>query len=136
MRSVLLLSLALVAWVPAAVAADFNVINVGSIAYQVNGTNNPTLALHRGVTYTFAIDAIGHPFWIKTAQVLGTASAFNTGVTGNGTQSGTLTFAVPLNAPSTLFYQCQFHAPMTGSLEITDLPVEAATWAKIKDLYQ
>ena len=130
------LLLAALLWVPAAQAADFTVVSVGSIAYQINGTNNPTLSLHRGVTYTFQIDALGHPFWIKTQQVLGTGSAFDTGVTGNGAQSGTLTFVVPQSAPSVLFYQCQFHSPMTGTLQITDLPVEPATWTRIKALYQ
>jgi hypothetical protein len=135
MRLPLLLLVALLARVPAAAAADFTVFSIGSIAYSVNGNSNPDLPLVRGLTYTFAIDAPGHPFWIKTAQVIGTASAFNTGVTNNGTQSGTLTFTVPQNAPDTLFYICQFHSPMTGALLITDLAVESSTWSGIKALY-
>ena len=135
MRSIMLSILVVLAGPRAAAAADFTVVNVGSSAYQVNGVNNPDLALVRGLTYTFDIDAIGHPFWIKTAQVIGTASAFNTGVTNNGAQSGTLSFTVPQNAPDTLFYICQFHSPMTGALLISDLPIESVTWAGIKGLY-
>lgn len=47
----------------------FQVTNDDSVAYIINGQRNPTLQLVRGQTYTFAINAVGHPFWIKTAQV-------------------------------------------------------------------
>jgi hypothetical protein len=76
------------------------------------------LTLQRGGTYTFNISASGHPFWIKTSQVTGTGSAYNTGVTNNGTDSGTITFTVPEDAPSTLYYICQFHGSMTGTINI------------------
>ncbi len=107
---------------PAAPAADFNVVNSGFSDYVINGAADPTLTLERGRTYSFAVAAPGHPFWIKTSRVTGTGSAYNTGVTGNGVQSGTLTFAVPLNAPSSLSYICQFHAAMAGTLNIVDPP--------------
>jgi hypothetical protein len=98
------------------------VSNVGFSAYSINGTNNPTLTLMRGVTYLFNINASGHPFWIKTVSGIGTGNAYSTGVTGNGTASGTLTFAVPTNAPGTLFYNCQYHSAMKGTLNIIDAP--------------
>jgi hypothetical protein len=43
---------------------------------------------------------------------------YNTGVTGQGTQTGTLTFAVPNNAPDTLAYVCQFHSAMGGTINV------------------
>jgi hypothetical protein len=98
------------------------VSNVGLSAYNINGTNNPTLTLMRGVTYLFNINAFGHPFWIKTVAGIGTGNAYNSGVAGNGTQVGTLNFAVPTNAPGTLFYNCQFHSAMQGTLNIIDAP--------------
>ena len=103
-------------------AADFTVSNVGLSAYQINGANNPTLTLLRGHTYTFAVTAAGHPFWVKTNQITGTGSAYDAGVTGNGTASGTLTFTVATNAPNALFYICQFHATMTGRINVTNPP--------------
>ena len=45
---------------------------------------------------------------------------YNTGVTGQGTANGTLTFTVPDNAPSTLAYVCQFHASMGGTINIVE----------------
>ncbi len=104
--------------------------NSGSGAYVIDGSNNPTLNLLRGFTYTFNINASGHPFYIKTAQTTGTGNQYTTGVTGNGTQSGTLTFAVPYNAPSTLYYICQYHSAMKGTISISDVGPTGAQGAQ------
>ena len=64
---------------------------------------NPTLTFCRGSTYTFSVSAPGHPFYIKTVKSIGSANAYESGVTGNGTESGNVTFVVPTNAPDTLF---------------------------------
>lgn len=100
----------------------FSVTNFGLSAFTINGSSNPTLTLTRGQTYTFNISAIGHPFWIKTIQSIGTINAFSTGVTNNGIDSGTITFTVPTNAPAQLFYDCQIHAAMTGVINIVSVP--------------
>jgi hypothetical protein len=122
-RFVCIVAIAVGLLVPArALAADFNVSmgtdSGGLFRWIINGQLSPTLTLTRGMTYTFAVNASGHPFDIKTAQVTGTASQFNSGVTGQGTQVGTLTFAVPLTAPSGLFYQCEVHGTMTGVIDV------------------
>lgn len=96
--------------------------NSGFSAYIINGENNPDLTLVRGFTYTFNLNASGHPFYIKTVQGAGTGNAYSDGVTGNGTQIGTVTFTVPTNAPDLLYYNCQFHPLMTGKLNIVDTP--------------
>ena len=101
-----------------AAAADFAVTATGASSYDINGQLDPGLTLTRGRTYTFAVAADGHPFLIKTVQETGTDNLFDTGVTNNGTAMGTLTFTVPASAPATLYYQCQFHDPMTGKLTI------------------
>lgn len=99
---------------------NFPVTNDGAGSYVILGENNPTITLVRGNTYYFSLDAPGHPFWIKTAPVTGTNDAFNDGVTNNGIDQGVITFTVPLNAPDTLFYICQFHGVMTGEFIITN----------------
>jgi plastocyanin len=66
------------------------------------------------------VDIPGHPFFINTAQGTGTANTYNSGVTNNGAVSGTITFTVPTNAPNTLYYNCQFHSSMNGTITITD----------------
>ena len=107
----------------------FAVTNSGASAYSILGSNNPTLNLIRGFTYYFNVTATGHPFWIKTAQVTGTGSTYDTGVTNNGTQSGVIKFQVPMNAPNTLYYICQFHGSMAGTINIADIGAQGATGA-------
>lgn len=101
-------------------AQSLIVTNSGSGAYVINGQSNPTISLVRGFRYEFAVNAPGHPFWIKTATGTGTGNQYNTGVTNNGVDVGTITFDVPANAPSTLYYQCQFHAPMVGTIAVNE----------------
>ena len=97
----------------------YSVINSGASSYTIAGsTANPTLTLIKGFTYYFTVSASGHPFWIKTAAVTGTGNAYSTGVTNNGVDSGTIAFTVPFDAPSTLYYICQFHGGMVGTINV------------------
>jgi len=95
------------------------VTNNGFGSYTVNGSANATLTLTRGATYVFNVNATGHPFHIQTTgNGYNASNAYVTGVTGAGTQVGTVTFVVPLTAPNILYYQCQFHAAMFGQINI------------------
>lgn len=103
----------------------YNVTNSGASDYVFNGggftnANDPALTLSRGRTYTFSVNAPGHPFLIKTTQTTGSANTYNDGVANNGASNGTITFTVPANAPNALYYICEFHASMTGTITITD----------------
>ena len=99
-------------------------VTAGIGAYVVNGTNNPQLTLYRGQTYTFNINVGStHPFYIQTSSPYNSANVYSEGVTGNGTYQGTLTFVVPSNAPSTLYYVCQNHSSMGNQINITDQPI-------------
>lgn len=103
----------------------YDVTNNGATAYiwngeEFNNNSNPNLTLRRGETYTFNLDAPGHPFLIKTVQGTGTSNLYDEGVTNNGAVSGTITFTVPEDAPDTLYYNCEFHRVMTGTINITD----------------
>ncbi len=104
---------------------SYSVGNSGNSAYLFTGEgleneSNPDLTLKRGATYEFDMNTPGHPFLIKTVQTLGTDNAYNDGVTNNGGVEGKVTFTVPMDAPDTLFYICEFHAGMTGTLTIID----------------
>lgn len=98
------------------------IINNAYLHYTINGFDQPTLPLFRGQTYTFnlATSVVGQPFWIKTIATTGSGNAFNTGVTGNGSQSGTITFAVPNSAPDVLYYGSQNNSGMFGKIVITN----------------
>lgn len=101
---------------------QFNVSNTGASAYTYAFTTveNPELELTRGVTYEFKVNTPGHPFLINTVNTLGTNNTYNKGITNNGTASGTIKFEVPSDAPNTLWYNCEFHAPMAGRIRIVD----------------
>ncbi len=93
----------------------------GLPAAASNGTgDNNALTLCRGFTYTFALSVSGHPFYIKTARVTGADSAYDSGVTTNGETTGNVEFAVPADAPDTLFYQCAVHPAMGATITIVD----------------
>lgn len=109
-------------------AAAFNVTAPNSVSFSIDGQPDPELTLTRGQTYEFNVNTPGHPFWIKTVQSTGTSNAYNDGVTNNGTQSGTLTFMVPMSAPSTLFYNCQIHASMTNVIHIVSPAPGMSPW--------
>jgi hypothetical protein len=101
-------------------APGIGVTNNGMTAYTIDMLANPTLRLCRGVTYTFTINAPGHPFFIKTSPTTGATPAYDMGVTNNGAESGTITFDVPTSAPSTLYYHCSIHTPMGGMIDIVN----------------
>src|ERR1039457_1357969 len=98
----------------------FSVMNIGMTSYMIDMMSNPTLTLCRGSTYMFSVNATGHPFYIKTSATTGTTPAYDTGVTNNGADSGTITFVVPASAPSTLFYHCSLHSAMGGTIDIVN----------------
>ena len=98
----------------------FKVVTKGAPVYFIDDKQNPELTLKRGVTYAFELKTTGHPFWIKTKNSTGKANAYEAGVTGNGTERGTLTFAVPADAPALLHYNCEVHDMMNGAIHITD----------------
>ena len=99
---------------------EIDVNNQAQGAYRFShygDTNNPTMTLYRGNTYKFVVDATGHPFNIMTEPFKTGISAdgstsviYSTGVIGNGTTNGTVTFTVPTDAPDVLHYQCGSHS--------------------------
>ena len=116
---------------PSAVA-EYSVENLAQGAYNFThreNENNPILTLYRGNTYKFNVNAKGHPFWIMTEPYKSkissdgsTSTIFDTGVTNNGADQGTVTFTVPTTgAPDTLYYQCGNHDAMYGILQIKDV---------------
>ena len=98
-------------------AGTLPVVNEASTGYRINGGSlNAPLTLCRGNTYTFAINAPGHPFYVRQQ----TGTTFTSGITGNHIETGNLVFAVPQDAPDMLFYQCDYHELMTGAILIVD----------------
>jgi len=79
--------------------------------------NDPTLYVQRGQTYAFdnSVQGAGHPFRIQSTQGLA-GTPYTTGQSGSGIT--TLYWTVPMDAPTTLYYQCTLHALMNGSINV------------------
>lgn len=79
--------------------------------------NDPTIYVHRGFTYAFdnSINGGAHPFRIQSTQGL-TGTPYTAGQSGSGTS--VLYWTVPMDAPTTLYYQCTNHALMNGTINV------------------
>jgi hypothetical protein len=98
---------------------NFQVTNSGMMSYTIDGAANPTLTLVRGNTYFFTVNASGHPFWVQTsASGYNAGNVYNVGITNNGDDVGGITFSVPAGAPNTLYYVCQDHPAMGGTITV------------------
>ena len=125
---------------PASTSKTFtiNVTNVGASYYVFNGDDrvtthvnaqDPTINVNAGDIINFPLSVSGHPFLIKTVAVIGTGSQLptyvngvdlsNGGVLGNGGVSGTVSLYTATLGGTTLYYICQFHGGMSGSIVIT-----------------
>ena len=79
--------------------------------------NDPILYLRRGEIYHFVNNSGGsHPLQIRQSNG---GSAYNTGVSNNGSSNGTITFKIPMEAPNTLYYQCTAHSGMGNTINIS-----------------
>jgi hypothetical protein len=112
---------------------NISVGNSGSGAYTMSGTDrngavsgsNPTITIHRGDTVNFNVNASGHPFYIKTSGAgTGTTNQVQyPTASGQGTQSGTVTWSPNQRTPSTtggesFKYICQYHSAMQGTINV------------------
>ena len=112
------------------------VTNSGSGNYVVGGASNATIAVVRGATYTIQVNAVGHPFWIQTSSgAYNAANVSTSGITNNGTELGYITFQVPSDAPNTLYYACQHHSAMAGSITVTGTASNSNKVLKVNALY-
>ena len=96
---------------------DYYITNSGSGAYLVNGVSNGPVEFIKGKKYRVHVAATGHPFWIQTVSgAYSSGNVYSTGITGNGTQSGHIIVELPQDAPDNLYYACQYHSSMAGSV--------------------
>ena len=126
-------------------SALIDVTNSGSSAYLFNSHysgNNPTLYLKSGQTYAFKLNSIsGHPFHLQTVSgAYSSGDAYTTGLTHVATDgtistgsdallkvSGTLYYEVPSGTNTTIYYVCQNHSGMAGSIVIGSITDKSNT---------
>ena len=103
-------------------ATTWTIGSAGTSDYTFTGpgfpttTNDPVLYLKKGQTYYFNNQSGGgHPLQIRVSNGGG---AYSSGVLNNGASTGVITFVVPMDAPSTLYYQCTAHSNMGNVINI------------------
>ena len=99
------------------------------VVYTINGVQGKELTLYRGQTYTFEIDATGHPFFFTTEQggANNYAGEITNGVENSRAQDGVVTVTVDEDLPDEIYYECGFHTNMGGVIQVQDLPEPAIT---------
>ena len=108
-----------------AVTSRWAVVNNSNNHYSFTGpgglssSDDPTIYLARGQTYEFNVNASGHPFHIQTSSgAYNSSNLYTTGVTNPGAAVGVIKFSVPFAAPNTLYYVCQNHSSMAGTIVV------------------
>jgi hypothetical protein len=100
-------------------SVDYYITNSGSGAYLVNGVSNGLITFEKGKKYRIHVNATGHPFWIQTVSgAYSSGNVYSTGITNGGAQAGYILVELPQNAPDNLYYACQYHSSMAGSISI------------------
>ena len=84
-----------------------------------------TLTLVRGRTYTFNLDAAGHPFYFTSVEPHAWTSGAYRGehtkvVDGSRSETGAVTFTVDAVTPDRLYYMCGEHPYMGGQINVVD----------------
>lgn len=98
-----------------------NVTASSSSDYTLSGSDrngsvsgaDPSVTVKVGDTVNFAVNASGHPFYLKTVQETGTDNLIS-GASGNGATNGTVSWTP--TAAGTYYYQCSLHNGMYGTI--------------------
>jgi hypothetical protein len=100
-------------------SVDYYITNSGSGSYTVNGVANGLITFEKGKKYRIHINASGHPFWIQTVSgAYSSGNVYSTGITNGGEDVGHILVELPQNAPDNLYYACQYHSSMQGSISV------------------
>lgn len=100
-------------------SVDYYITNAGMGSYTVNGVSNGLIFFEKGKKYRIHINAPGHPFWIQTVSgAYSAGNVYSTGITNGGAQVGHILVELPQNAPDDLYYVCQYHPSMQGSISV------------------
>ena len=124
-------------------AAEIDVTHNGSGNYLFDSHYsgaNPTLYLESGRSYALNLAVTGHPFHLQTVSgAYSSGNPYTTGLTHIATdgtvttgasallkETGTLYIEIPSGTNTTIYYACQYHSSMAGSIVLQD---NTATYA-------
>ena len=110
---------------------NINVNNSGNGTYNLSGKDrdddlfgqNQTISIMKGDTLNLNLNGLSsHPLWIKTDRSTGVGNSVTTGVTNNGSGTGTLTWDTTNVGVGTYYYNCQNHSTMGGTINVEAVP--------------
>ena len=101
-------------------------------------TQNPTIYLARGRTYTFTVNSVGNNFWIQTEPGTDGKQKYNQnvssrdvyGVTNNGEDSGNITFAIPLATAQDSLITMPFFDYVNYATTATFTSLDGSLWTQ------
>ena len=105
------------------ITKDFSSVDPTFSRIFVSGQESPELNLIRGFTYYFDCNLSAEDgFFLSTSPDSEDTSAYYlSGVTGHLTSNQVLTFSVPADAPSTLYYHSSEHSYSGNIIRISDV---------------
>ena len=90
--------------------------------YYLDGVSAKSIKLKKSNTYYFDLSnssTNSHPFFISKSSNGGNYNdEYTSGITNSRETTGTLTFVIPSNLSSNLYYNCGAHSGMGGSITI------------------
>ncbi|QNJ25988.1 hypothetical protein SynSYN20_01661 [Synechococcus sp. SYN20] len=109
---------------------SYNVTNSGAGSYLFSGNglsfaSNPTLNLEVGQMLEIAINAAGHPFYVSDSNSSGvkdSVTPYIHDIVGQGAALGAI--RVIFSQPGTYYYNCGFHAAMSGEIVVTGVGMD------------
>ena len=120
---------------------SYNIANNAYILENDISTLYPTINLRRGETYTINLDVTSaHPIRLQTTTDLngtlyGDGLSHSDGTNGISAATnkinGTWIWTVPQNAPNILYYRCQNHTNMIGTINILNNIIATYQWIRI-----
>ena len=97
-------------------------VTVSNGKYYLDGISTKSINLKKGNTYYFDLShssTNSHPFFISTTSSGGNYNdEYTSGITNSRETTGTLTFVIPSNLSSNLYYNCGAHSGMGGLITI------------------
>jgi hypothetical protein len=98
----------------------FTVRHRGNSSYIFEGSqsgDNISINVNKGDILVFNINALGHPFLIKTERSTGTRGSLN--IPNNGSETGNIIWDTSNVDTGTYYYNCQIHRSMGGEIIIS-----------------
>ena len=102
--------------VTASSSSDYTLIGTDRNG-SVSG-NDPNLTFNIGDTVNFAVNASGHPFYLKLYPGANLYNLLFSGVFGNGATNGTVSWTP--TSSRTYYYQCLNHNGMYGTITVNE----------------